>query len=135
MDTTQKPAGRGVILTTKAMATKEALHRLIDGLPEDRLPEAARLLDGLAVACDDPQDSALIERWVERHPSRGTHRAVLVGSGVPVYALVGYLDVVNGDLDQAAQAYGVPREAVEAALAYYRRNRFLIDAWIAMNAA
>ena len=106
---------------------------MIDELPDQDLPEAAQLLDGL-VARHDPEDQALIDRWIRPHPhKRGTGEAVLAESYVPLYALVGYLEAVKGDAEQVAQSYGVPREAVDAALAHYRRYRALIDARIAAN--
>jgi uncharacterized protein (DUF433 family) len=42
---------------------------------------------------------------------------------------------MDGDVAQLAAAYALPREAVEAALAYYHRHKELIDARIALNAA
>lgn len=53
--------------------------------------------------------------------------------GVPIWALIGYLEAVEGDLDRAARDYEISRDAVEAAVAYYRRNRDVIDARIEAN--
>jgi uncharacterized protein (DUF433 family) len=55
--------------------------------------------------------------------------------GVPVWALVNYLRLNGRDLDDAADAYALPRGSVEAALAYHRRHRAEIDARIRLNAA
>jgi hypothetical protein len=41
---------------------------------------------------------------------------------------------VDHDPDALAEAYGVPIEAVRAALAFYNRHRCLIDARLAENA-
>ena len=78
----------------------------------------------------------LIERWIEQSP-RGSDpaEARLVAFGIPVWALVGYLEAVENDVARVADDYEVPREAVEAALAYYRRHREVIDARTAANAA
>ncbi len=78
----------------------------------------------------------LIERWIEQSP-RGPDpaEARLVEFGIPVWALVGYLEAVENDVARVADDYEVPREAVEAALAYYRWHREVIDARIAANAA
>ena len=78
----------------------------------------------------------LIQRYVEANPHRpGLDEARLRDYGVPVWALVGHLEAVDDDICQVASDYHLPREAVEAALAYYRRYRPLIDARIAANAA
>ncbi len=78
----------------------------------------------------------LIARHIEPNPHRsGPHEARLKEYGVSVWALVGYWKGTSGDVDQVAEAYQVPREAVEAALAYYRQHQYLIDARLALNAA
>ncbi|HET8629072.1 MAG TPA: hypothetical protein VFL91_16745 [Thermomicrobiales bacterium] len=82
---------------------------------------------------DTEQD--LIARWVERNPHRpGIAEARVVGYGVPVWALAGYLLMVEGDAERVAGDYDLPRDAVAAALAYYRRHQAVIDARIAANA-
>ncbi|MBI3978530.1 MAG: DUF433 domain-containing protein [Chloroflexi bacterium] len=78
----------------------------------------------------------LIERYVEEDPRRpGPAEARLRASSVPVWILVAQLDAANGDPARLAGDYHLPREAVEAALAYYRRHKRPIDARIALNAA
>jgi uncharacterized protein (DUF433 family) len=74
--------------------------------------------------------------YVEPNPHRpGAANAWLVGYGVPVWALVGYLDVVKGDIRRVAKDYDVPVEAVEAAMLYYAQHKTAIDERIAANAA
>lgn len=81
-------------------------------------------------------EGKLVETYIEPNPNRpGVANARLVGYAVPVWALIGYLDAVHGDVAQVAEDYGVPREAVDAALEYYRQNQNAIDARIAANAA
>ena len=81
-------------------------------------------------------EQELIARHIEPDSCRSApHEARLVEHGVSVWALVAYLDVVNGDVRQVAEDYDVPVEAVQAALAYYHRHKDLIDARIALNAA
>ncbi|HLY66058.1 MAG TPA: hypothetical protein VKU60_11040, partial [Chloroflexota bacterium] len=58
----------------------------------------------------------------------------LVGSAVPVWAIIGYLPVVDWEAKAAAKAYHVPIEAIDAAIAYYQRNQRLIDHRIGENA-
>jgi uncharacterized protein (DUF433 family) len=84
---------------------------------------------------DERAERALIRRWIEPSPHRsGPAEAWLVESSVPVWAIVGYMDAVHGDIERAAADYQVAREAVEAALAYYRRHKESIDDRIAANA-
>lgn len=83
---------------------------------------------------DDEQ--GLIARWIEQNPHRpGVGEARVIGYCVPVWALVGYRLMVDGDAERVADDYDLPQEAVTAALAYYRRHRAVIDARIAANAA
>jgi uncharacterized protein (DUF433 family) len=51
-----------------------------------------------------------------------------------VWAIVGYWTTPGQDVESTAAAYLVPTEAVEAALAYYRRHWELIDDRLAANA-
>ncbi len=82
------------------------------------------------------ENQDLVQRYVEKNPHRpGTANARIVGYGVPVWALIAQLDAVGGSVDRVAEGYAVPREAVLAALAYYRRHKSTIDARIAANAA
>ena len=82
------------------------------------------------------QEQQLIERWIEPHPwKRGVEEARLIDSKVSVWALIGYLRMVDGDVACTAEGYKVPQEAVEAALAYYRRHKALIDGRLAANAS
>lgn len=80
----------------------------------------------------------LIDRYIDpdtdRYPG-GRADARLREYGVPVWALIGQLQALDGDLDQLAEDYELPREAVDAALAYYRCNKEYIDARLLLNSA
>jgi uncharacterized protein (DUF433 family) len=79
-------------------------------------------------------EEELIGRYVELNPHKPwLAEARLIGSAISVWALVGALPAVDGDLDKLAAAYDLPREAVDAAMAFYRRHRCLIDARLAAN--
>ena len=68
------------------------------------------------------------------NPARpGLDQARLKESAVAIWALIGYLRGTNGDIDRVAADYEIPREAVEAAIAYYERHRALLDHRIAIN--
>jgi len=82
------------------------------------------------------RDAELIARWIEPHPRRpGVAEARVKGYATPVWALVGHWRAVGRNVGRVAEDYDLPREAVEAALAYYRRHRPLIDARLAENNA
>lgn len=68
----------------------------------------------------------LVRKYIE--PATSPADAWVSGYGVDVWALIAYLRVVDGDIDQVAEAYDLPREAVEAALAYYSQHEEVIDA-------
>jgi uncharacterized protein (DUF433 family) len=72
-----------------------------------------------------------IARYVEEGPGGPRLREF----GVDVWVLVAQLPAMDGDGAKLAAAYGLPVDTVEAALAYYRLHKELIDAQIALNAA
>ena len=79
-------------------------------------------------------EEELIARHIEADPRRpGEGNARLKDAGPSVWAIVGHLEGVHGNVRQAADDYDVSREAVEAAQAYYRRHRAVIDARRAAN--
>ena len=80
-------------------------------------------------------DDELIARWIEPHPRKGgKDEAVLKDSFISVWAIAGYLRL-GESYEEIAAGYEIPREAVEAAAAYYRRYRCLIDNRIEANMA
>ena len=80
-------------------------------------------------------DDSLVERWIEPNPHRpGVAEAIVRGTGVPVWALVGHSRHVR-DLGEVARDYDLPSEAVAAALAYYQRHKAELDQRLAANAA
>jgi uncharacterized protein (DUF433 family) len=89
----------------------------------------------MAVSTDRDVTQALIDRYVDANPhGRGAAEARLKDYGTSVWALVGYyLHAVGRDAEQVAHDYHLPREVVEAALAYYRRHQALIDARLLLN--
>jgi uncharacterized protein (DUF433 family) len=81
-------------------------------------------------------EQELIARWMEPHPHRaGAAEWRLKEYGPAVWALVGHWYGVERDAAQVAHDYQVPLEAINAALAYYRRNRAAIDTRLEENAA
>jgi uncharacterized protein (DUF433 family) len=79
-------------------------------------------------------DDELIARYISIYPHRPyAEEARIAEFGVPVWALIGALPQVNHDLDELARAYDIPRQAVDAAIAWYQRHRDLIDARLLLN--
>jgi uncharacterized protein (DUF433 family) len=81
-------------------------------------------------------EEQLIDAYIELDSwLPGVEEARIIGYGVPVWALIGHRQAIAGDVDEVAQDYDLPREAVKAAFAYYRRHQAALDARIAANAA
>ncbi len=80
------------------------------------------------------QPQQLIARWIEPHPwKRSVADARLKDYKIAVWALIGGLRMRGGDIAQAAEDYRIPREAMEAALAYYQQHRAVIDDRLVAN--
>lgn len=75
-------------------------------------------------------DERLIAEHVDTSP--GLARARL-RSGVPVWSLVGYLRVYDGDAEQVRQAFELGADEMAAALAYYQRHQQYVDAFLLLN--
>lgn len=81
-------------------------------------------------------DVALIARHIRRDPYRpAPAEARLTDSGVSVWAVIGYLPTVDGDIARAAEDYEIDPDAVRAAIAWYRQHHGAIDARLAANAS
>ena len=79
-------------------------------------------------------DDELIARHIVsdlRYPGPGDVR--LRDSAVHVWAIIGQLAAMGFDTAGVARNYGIPVVEVEAAQAYYRRNRDAIDGRLAAN--
>jgi uncharacterized protein (DUF433 family) len=84
------------------------------------------------------ETDALIARHIESHPDpvkEGHAWFRLKERGVPVYAIIGSLTPSLDNVDDVADAFGVSREAVVAAVAYYRQHTAAIAARLAANRA
>ncbi len=82
-------------------------------------------------------DDELIEKYVEPSPKDPTSpahwRLIEEENGVPVWALMAWLLPDRSNAEQVARDYQISMEALEAAEAYYRRNKKYIDAWNLLN--
>ena len=79
----------------------------------------------------------LIEQYVDLDYDRfgGRADARLKESGVSVWAIVMYLNLYEGDVERVAWHFELSPEEMEAALAYYQRNKRYIDARVLLNEA
>ncbi len=76
----------------------------------------------------------LIAEYIEPHPAKpGRAFARVKTRGVPVWALIAFLEEDFSNADQVASDYAIPREAMDAAIAYYQQNKAYIDAWNLLN--
>jgi uncharacterized protein (DUF433 family) len=83
-----------------------------------------------------PGARELIAEHIEQNPSLpGAADVRIRGHGVPVWALIGQHEATGRDAAAVARAYRIPRAAMDAALAYYRQHRAVIQARIDANAA
>jgi uncharacterized protein (DUF433 family) len=80
------------------------------------------------------QARQLIACWIEPHPRKGgAAEARLKGSKISVWAVIGQLRAEGRDVPRVAEDYGIPEEAVEAALAYYAQHRAVIAERLVAN--
>jgi uncharacterized protein (DUF433 family) len=79
----------------------------------------------------------VVDTYIEEDPYKpGPVGARLRSTGVPIWALISYYRrAVHEDVEQTARDYELPREAVEAALEYYRQHKELLDARITLNSS
>ncbi|MGH2585195.1 MAG: hypothetical protein ACRDJE_09795 [Dehalococcoidia bacterium] len=81
-------------------------------------------------------DEELIAKHIEPNPNKpGADEVRIKGYLTPVWALIGDYRGQGGDIGAVARGYRVPVEVVEAALAYYRKHREIIDNRLAANLA
>ena len=79
-------------------------------------------------------EAELIARYVKPHPSdRGRAYAWLPAYGQSVAAIVRGIRAREGDIGQLREDWELPKEAVRAAIAFYRRHRPFIDARILLE--
>lgn len=99
------------------------------------LPHAIKAANLIVSRSHADDISLLIENHIESHPHWSTPgEARTIFGAVPVWAIIGYLEAVKGDITCAAADYDLHHDAVEAAAAYYHRHRDAIEARISANA-
>ena len=85
----------------------------------------------------DLDEQQLIEKHVDPDYDRygGRADARMKVSGVSIWAIVTYLGIYDGDVGEVAGVQFCSQEEMDAALAYYRRNKKYVDARILLNEA
>lgn len=70
----------------------------------------------------------LIHRHIRMDPHRPTpDEATVLPNYVKVWAIMGQLRAVDGDVGRVARGYDVTEDAVRAAMAYYDQHAAVID--------
>jgi uncharacterized protein (DUF433 family) len=76
----------------------------------------------------------LIANHIDPHPDgAGVSEAATRDRNVAVWALIGYIEVSKGDLDDVASGFCISTDAVRAAVAFYARYRQAIQARLLIN--
>jgi uncharacterized protein (DUF433 family) len=86
----------------------------------------------------DLDEQQLIEKHIDLNYDRYPYRRAdvwLRESGVSIWTIILYLDMYDGDRERVAREYELSEEEMDAALAYYRRNKKYVDARITLNEA
>ena len=104
---------------------------------EDRVYGApvvySRVGEGESTRSEQSMTDDLVQRYID--DSEGQAEARIKGRGIRVWALVGYVRGANGDIHDVATGFGLPDDAVRAAIAYYKLHKAIIDARREMNVA
>lgn len=56
-------------------------------------------------------------------------------TATPVWVLIEFLEAADGDKARVARDYEISAEAIEAAFAFYRQHKAIIDVKLPLNAA
>ena len=127
----------------RAAAVYYARHKLlIDNRLLANVPEPEHTVAFMRAIADASEtgnaamtDEELIAQFIEPNPHKGgLDEAVIRETLVPVWAIVGYLEVAHGDVDDVADGFEVSPAAIKAVRAFYLRHKCIIDNRIAANA-
>jgi hypothetical protein len=80
-------------------------------------------------------DDELIAEHMDPDPWLSIQDGRLFKYGTAVWVLIAALRANDQDAERVARDYDIPMEAMDAALAYYRRHQAIIDAKILLNEA
>lgn len=98
------------------------------------LETAKRVAEQIGSATPHSERSRLIRKHIELPPDDPVNsEARTREEGIPVWALVGYVEAVEGDLELVVQDYDIPRDRVKAALLFFFLHMDAISARIQEN--
>ena len=99
-----------------------------------QLPCATHLSYQLSSQLAQAAQAHLLDTYIEQdHAALGTGGARTKAEGVSVWVLIGYLEAMDGAIEQTAIDYELPPDAVRAALIYFHHNPDVIAARIEEN--
>jgi putative addiction module component (TIGR02574 family) len=100
-----------------------------------REPLTSLVGNGVVSSSTYDRDGELIAKHIGDEFELNGRRAdaYLKQSRVSIWAIVGYLGVYDGNIDEVARMYDLSEEEMAAALAYYRRNKKYVDARLLLN--
>lgn len=79
-----------------------------------------------------PDNAKLIGKYIDT--SHGILKARIMPEQIHIWAIIGYLQATDWNEDKAANDHDLPLEAIQAAVAFYRKHSAAIDAYLEMNA-
>lgn len=82
----------------------------------------------------ETEADALIAKHIHPHPSNpGLDEYWVEEPGISVWAIIGVWKVSEGDVEETTATYHLTPEQMEAALAFYHKHQWRIDARLAQN--
>ena len=79
------------------------------------------------------REQELIERWIVPHRGkRGHAESVILNNGTSVWVII-YQWLYDGNIERVKSSYELSEEAFDAAIAYYRQHKHVIDARITLE--
>jgi len=138
IDELQEDEAERLLANMRDLARHPPVQAPTDEAVDPRVSEtAANGIPGIHQMSDLTGEERLIEKHIGLEYERpgGRADARLRRTGTPIWALVMYLGVYDGDAAQVASDFDLTEEEMDAALAFYRRNRKYVEASVLLNEA
>ena len=98
--------------------------------PSQRPTNEATLATTRIAGAPTEASDEVLDAMIELDPLKpGRHNARFVEYGYHLWAVLNSLRRTNGDIVDAAAEWGMPADAIRAAIRYYERHRELSDAY------
>lgn len=98
------------------------------------LTHVEQLAESVATDIPEAGRAHLLDVYIEGDPQElGPGEARTRDEGVPVWAIISYLEAAEGDIEQVARDYDLHPDAVRAAILYYRKHSQAISVRIVEN--